>query len=162
MDRTSTPGRTATPSSIASRHQDDAGSNTNNTANEVISQGSSPTLLSSSSNDGDFDRPLWYLCWNVLSWCFAIFSYVAEGFVVVWAAVHYANFELYVSMALTIVCYFGAALVNGGISLFWYYDLDRVSVRQLEASGPFPGSYKRKCSFSAILSHCLLLGEVYR
>ena len=162
MDPTSTPGRTATPSSIASRRHDDTGSNAN--TNDVISQGSSPTLLSSSSedNDGHSEQPLWFLCWNLLSWCFAIITYVAEGFVVVWVAVHYATFELYVSMSLTLVCYFGAVLINGAISLFWYYDLDRVSVRQLEASGPFPGSYKRKCSFSAIVGHCLLLGEVYR
>jgi hypothetical protein len=158
MDRTSTPGRTATPSSIASRRHDDTGSNV------ISSQGSSPTLLSSSSedNDGHSERPLWFLCWNLLSWCFAIITYVAEGFVVVWVAVHYATFELYVSMSLTLVCYFGAVVINGAISLFWYYDLDRVSVRQLEASGPFPGTYKRKCSFSAIVGHCLLLGEVYR
>ena len=160
MDRTSTPGRTATPSSIASRRHDDTGSN-----NDIISQGSSPTLLSSSSDNADggtSESPLWLLCWNLLSWCFAIITYVAEGFVIVWAAVHYATFDLYISMTLTLVCYFGAVVINGAISLFWYYDLDRVSVKQLEASGPFHGTYKRKCSFAAIVGHCVLLGEVYR
>ena len=154
MDRTSTPGRTATPSSIASRRQDD-GSN----PNDVISQGASS---SSSDEEGNSGAPRWLLCWYLLSWCFAIITYVAEGFVVVWVSIHYLTFDLYLSAALTLSCYFVASLINGAISLFWYYDLDRVSLRQLEASGPFPGSYKRKCSFAAITSHCLLLGEIYR
>ena len=155
MDRTSTPGRTATPSSIASRRHD------NGSTVDAISQGSSSSS-SSSLPTRHFRPPTWLLCWNLLSWCFAIVTYVAEGFVVVWVAVHYATFDLYLSLSLTVSAYFVASLINGFISLFWYYDLDRVSVRQLEASGPFPGSYKRKCSFGAIVSHCLLLGEVYR
>ena len=106
--------------------------------------------------------PRWLLCWYVLSWCFAILTYVAEGFAVVWVAIHYANFDLYPNLALTIVCYFVASMVNSSISLFWYYDMDRTCRSQLEASGPFPGRYKRKCTFAAITIHCLMLGEVYR
>ena len=151
MDRTSTPGRTATPSSFNSRHHD------NSSTDDVISRGSS---LSSSETHSS--PPIWLLCWYLLSWCFAIITYVAEGFVVVWVAVHYAAFDLHLIMSVATASYFIASLINGSISLFWYYDLDRVSVRQLEASGPFPGSYKRKCGFGAIVGHCLFLGEIYR
>lgn len=159
MDRTSTPGRTATPSSMASRHRDD-----NTSTNDALSQGSpSPSLSSSTTNSNDDSpAPCWLLCWYLLSWCVSIVTYVAEGFVVVWVAVHYVTFDLYLTAGLTLSFYFVSSLINSGISLFWYYDLDRVSVRRLEESGPFHGTYKRKCSFAAIASHCLFLGHLYR
>ena len=143
MDRTSTPGGTTSISRQSS--------NESQLNNDAASQ----------QSDEDVP-PRWMLCWYLLSWSFAILIYIAEGFAVVWVAIYYANFDLYLNMILSLVCYFAASVVNTGISLFWYYDLDRVAVKQLKDSGPFPGTYKRKCSFSAIASHCLLLGEVYR
>lgn len=140
MECTSTPTRTTSRQSTSESQPDD-----------VLSQQSEET-----------PPPCWLLCWYLLSWSFAIITYVTEGFAIVWVAINYSNFELYPNLVLTLLCYFIASVVNGSISLFWYYDLDRVSIKQLEASGPFPGVYKRKCSFAAIATHCLLLGEVYR
>ena len=151
MDQSSSVGRSNTSSRQSSRHHD------NSTDDNESSRSS---LSSRQSEDSAPSR--WFLCWHLLSWCFAILAHLAEGFVVVWAAIHYATFDLHFNLLLTVTCYFSATLLNTVISLFWYYDLDRVYLRQLRASGPFPGSYKRKCSFAAIISHCLLLGEVYR
>ena len=151
MDRNSSPaGQTTTMSSVTSRRQDN--SDHGDDEDDVFSNGSTE----------DSTLPCRLLCWYLLSWSFSILTYVAEGFAVVWVAIHYLTFDLYLTASVTLAAYFVASLINGAISLFWYYDLDRVSLRQLEASGPFPGSYKRKCSFAAIASHCLLLGEIYR
>ena len=151
MDRNSSPaGQTATMSSVASRRHDDSDHDDND--DDVFSE--------QSTENSTHSR--WLLCWYLLSWSFSILTYIAEGFAIVWVAIHYATFNLYITMAITLLTYFVASVINSAISLFWYYDLDRVCLRQLEASGPFPGSYKRKCSFGVIVSHCLLLGEVYR
>ena len=140
-----TPDRSA---SISRQSDDESQPNNDSSSSSELSEEATPTR--------------WLLCWYLLSWSFAIVSYIVEGFAIVWVAIYYANFDLYPSLIFTVSCYFVASLVNEAISLFWYYDLDRVSIKQLEASGPFPGTYKRKCSFAAIASHCLLLGEVYR
>ena len=144
MDQNSVAGRTTSSSQQSSHHHDDSEDEDNDDVME------------------DSKHPRWLLCWYLLSWSFAILTYVAEGFVIVWVTVHYATFDLYPNLTVTLICYFVASLINGVISLFWYYDLDRVCLSQLEASGPFPGTYKRKCTFSVIISHCLLLGEIYR
>lgn len=106
-------------------------------------------------------------CWSIISWTFSIVTYIMELFVYVWVSYIYATSSFpqrYYLFGLSVGFLVFPTVFVATISLVWYYNLDRFHRRRRERD---PHNmefieYKKKFTISALLSHILLLGVVYR
>lgn len=104
------------------------------------------------------------ICTSVIFWILALISYMLEQLFGIWSAILYFQNGQYAIFAVISVSIIVPTVILTFVSLIWYYDQDRL-YRLLQEAHPNDQDlkrYKNLIRADSLLSHVILLGQIYR
>ena len=103
-------------------------------------------------------------CLIILFWILSLIAYMLELMFGVWSTVLYYRHGHYALFGVTTAAILIPVIVLTIVSLIWYYDQDRLYqlLQQAHPDDLELRRYKNLIGVGSLLSHVLLLGQVYR